>query len=84
MNRVHIRIDRLVLRGFPRADRHQLSAALQDELGRLLAAPGGATRIAALGSTARLDAGPIRVAAGGAPRETGLAAAHAIGGAIRR
>jgi hypothetical protein len=84
MKRVLVRIDGLVLRGFRHADRHALSSALEDELGRALGAPGTAERIAALASLARLHVDPVRVAPGGAPRDVGVAAARAIGGAIRR
>lgn len=84
MKRVVVHIDGLVLRGFRHADRHAVSSGLRDELGRLLAQPGVAERVAALGSIARLTAAPVRAGTGVAPRAVGASAARAIGGAIDR
>jgi hypothetical protein len=84
MKRIVIRIDNLALRGFRHADRHAVAAGLQAELGRLLAASVGQARLATLGAVPRLSVAPVRVGLGGTPREVGLAAARAIGGAIER
>jgi hypothetical protein len=84
MKRVVVHIDGLVLRGFRHPDRHAVSSGLQAELGRLLAQPGAAERVAALGSMNRLDGGSVRVGTGMALRAIGAAAARAIGSAIER
>jgi hypothetical protein len=84
VRRVVVHIDGLVLHGFRHGDRHAVAAGLRAELGRLLAQPGAAARVAALGSIARLSAAPVRAASATAPRALGAAAARAVGGAIGR
>jgi hypothetical protein len=59
---LHVHIERLVLDGLPvtRAQRGTLAAALEAELGRLLAAKGIGPSLAAGGALARLRADDLR------------------------
>mgnify|MGYP000715168842 CR=1 FL=1 len=54
MRRVVVNIDRLVLKGIRFEDRHAVAQELQEQLTRLLAAPGMAERIRRTGSAPRL------------------------------
>jgi len=54
MTRIVIHVDRLVLSGFAPEDRAAIAAGLQQELARMLAAPGAAERLAGLGNLATL------------------------------
>jgi hypothetical protein len=78
MKRVVVHIDRLVLNGFQRADRHAIAAGLQSELGRLLSEPGAAERLGGIGNVERVRAGNIQVAPSAKPESTGVSAARAI------
>ena len=79
MRRVLVHIDNLVLKGFRYEDRHAVSAALQEELTRVLAVPDAARHIAEFGSTPRLQIGNVNVGASAKPHQVGLAAGNAVG-----
>lgn len=78
MKRVIVHVERLVLRGFGHEERHAVAAGLERELGRLLAEPGAADRMARLGHIAHLRPSRISVAADVGSHGMGVAAARAI------
>ena len=75
---IHLRIDRLVLEGvtLPPGGRAALGAALEAELGRLLAAGGLAEGWQAGAAMPRLAAGPVSLA--GNPENLGTGIARAV------
>jgi hypothetical protein len=75
---VVVHVDRLVLAGVGQAARHDVAAALQSELARLLGEAHGADRLLALGNVERLRIAPLRVAADAAPKTLGARAAQSI------
>ena len=79
MRRVLVHIDSLVLKGFCYEDRHSISAALQEEIARTLAAPGAALQLTALESTPHMRIGNVNVKSGAKPHQVGLAAGNAVG-----
>ena len=77
-----LRIDELVLDGFPPGERFAIAAAFERELTRILSGP--AAPFAAAGGprrmdAGRMDAGRIILAPGGTARTTGIEAARAVG-----
>ncbi len=78
MKRVIVKIDRLVLKGFRFEDRHAIAQGLQEQLTRLLAAPGMAEQIGATGSASRLRLGNIRVAGDLGVKQIGSATGRAV------
>lgn len=77
---VDLQIDSIVFHGFSRAEGHRASAALQQELFRLITVHGLPEFSE---NTARhIDAGPIRASAA-RPEVTGARAARAIHGGLR-
>ena len=81
MRRVVVNIDRLVLKGIRFEDRHAVAQELQEQLTRLLAAPGMAERMRRTGSAPRLRLDKIQATGNmqgqGIGRATGRAmAAH--------
>jgi hypothetical protein len=78
MRRVVLHIDRLVLKGFEPGDRDRIAADLQGELGRLLADPATAGRLATLGHMPTMRSGPQSSAEGAKPQRSGISAAGAI------
>ncbi len=78
MSRVEVRIDELVLLGFGLAERDRIAAAVQQELTRLIRKEGVAGLIRNPMVRARLDAGTIRIRAGGKAKATGAAISGAI------
>jgi hypothetical protein len=81
--RLDVSIEELVLRGFPAADRHPISEALQHELARLLTSEGTPASFRDGGSIRDVNAGSIRLAAGGGPRKVGAQVARAVYGGLR-
>jgi hypothetical protein len=76
-----LRIDELVLDGFPPAERYAIAAAMERELARLLTGPNVPFAAAGgLGSIAvdRLDA-VVTLAPGASPQNVGVEAARVIG-----
>jgi hypothetical protein len=80
--KIVVHIDRLVLRGFERAERHVLAAALERELARALAAPDGAERLASHGHLARLQVPDVRL--GGVAAQQGAQLGRSIGKELLR
>jgi hypothetical protein len=78
MRRVVLHIDRLVLKGFEQDDRDRVTADLRGELGRLLADPATAGRLATLGHMSSIRSGPQSSAEGAKPQRSGTSAARAI------
>jgi hypothetical protein len=79
MRRIIVNIDSLVLKGFRYEDRHVIAAAVQEELARVLHAPGAAQQLTVLGSTPEMHLGKVTVGADAKPRQVGAAAGGAIG-----
>jgi hypothetical protein len=82
---ITVHIERLVLDGVPvaPADRPVLQAALEAELGRLLAAGGPGLAGWSSSATPLLAAEPLRLPADGAPGRLGEAIATAVHAAVR-
>lgn len=78
MKRIIVRIDRLVLTGFRFEDRHAIAQGLQEQLTRLLTAPGMAEQIGATGNTSRLRLGHVRVTGDMRGRQIGQVTGRAI------
>lgn len=76
MRRVVVHIDRLVLRGVTHG--HEVAAALQAELTRLLGEPAVVDRLASVGTVDRLRALPMPVAADTGAKILGAQAARSI------
>lgn len=79
MKRVVVHIDRLVLKGFRQEDRQVVAEGLQQELARLFAEPGAATRLSGLGDIHRLRVNNLALRDGVQPGEIGEAGARGIG-----
>lgn len=84
MKRVVVHIDRLVLRGFAASDGDGIALGLRQELGRLLADPAMANRLAAGGNVARLRLGAVPIQRGAAPCEIGTGVGRGIGDGMMR
>ena len=82
MSRVIVHVEALVLRGVRHEDRHAVSLGIQQELSRLLAAPGVDTRLAQLGDLHHVGAGEVAVVDGPKPEQIGMAAAKGIAGRL--
>ncbi|PKO32438.1 MAG: hypothetical protein CVU36_02000 [Betaproteobacteria bacterium HGW-Betaproteobacteria-9] len=78
MKRVVLHIDRLVLRGFDRADQAGIAEGLRAELGRLLATPQAAQALVAQRSVARLKVAPLPIAPGAQATAVGEQTAQSI------
>ena len=76
-----LHIDRLMFKGFDREERHRIAADLQGELGRLLADPATAGRLACLSHVSSIQVGK-EDAGGGKPERSGISAARAIVGGL--
>lgn len=77
MKRVIVHIDRLLLRGFRRDDRHSLTEGLRGELGRQLATPDALRLFMSRGDVSRLEVG-VRVEAKAKAADIGVQAARGI------
>lgn len=84
MTRVVLHIDRLVLKGFQRRDRDALVAALQAEMGRVLAEPQALARLSALHDAARLVVPAVHTDIGASPQQVGTCVAQGFGREIGR
>lgn len=75
--RISLRIERLVLHGYAATDQARISAALQNELQRLLVngMPGDGLTPVVLG---RVDAGSIAAGSAGTPEMVGAQVAHRV------
>lgn len=81
---VELHIEELVLHGFAPGDRHRIAEAMQRQLTRLLAQPGGLPPAARGGDIARLDGGAFAVAPGTPPEGVGAQVAQAIYTSVTR
>ena len=78
MKRLVLHIDQLILRGVARGDARALSTALQGELQRLLALPGGLAALQGRQGTPGVNPTPARVPHGAGPAAIGRAVAGRI------
>lgn len=85
MSRIHLHIDRIVLRGVDAADRHALVQGLQTELARVLVDPEARAAMKASRRVPVLRLGRMAMTPGPAgARSFGTGVARAIGKGIRR
>ncbi len=78
MSRIVIHIDRLLLRGFRRTDRHAIADGLRTELAQYFAEPGAAHMLAARGDQSYLKPGTLRIGSRATPARVGVQAGRAI------
>jgi hypothetical protein len=84
MRRLLVRIDKLVLKGFPYQDHDGIAVGLQGELKRIFADPVVAhQRISALRSLSSLQVGKMGIAPGSRPQSVGAEVARGIAKEIR-
>jgi 3,4-dihydroxy-2-butanone 4-phosphate synthase len=76
--RVHVEIDRMVLRGFRAEDRATVMSAFETALQRAFAEPGALDRLRANRALSRLRAGTLTVSAGTAPVQIGALSAYQL------
>ncbi|HSS48479.1 MAG TPA: hypothetical protein VLX28_05995 [Thermoanaerobaculia bacterium] len=83
---VNLHIERLILDGIDvePAQRPLLQAALERELGRLLAQGGVGPALAAGGAVPSVQAGDFQMGASGNPRQLGRQIARAVHGGLAR
>lgn len=84
MKRVNLHIDRLVLRGFRKEDRHGIAEGIQRELHRMLADPQTAQQWAIGGDAAQRKIGSVRIGQDARPQTVGAQVAQGIGRGIKR
>ncbi len=84
MTNVRLRIDELVLEGFPAGDRYRIAAAVETELARLFAERGVPAGLGESMALPRLDAGAFEVAPGARPEQIGAQIAVALYGGLTR
>lgn len=78
MTRIVLQVDKLVLRGIDPADAKAVAAGVQGELQRLLAVPGAASALIAVGDRLRVDTAPTKLAPGAGNYKTGQRIARSI------
>jgi len=78
MKRVTLHIDRLVLRGFRREDRHGVADGLQQELARMLSDPETARELVRHGDASRLRLGSMTIHQGTTPQQLGTQVARSL------
>ena len=81
---VRLRIDELVLDGFPPGDRYRIAAAVEAELSRLFADQGVPSNLASGGAVPALDAGSFDVMPDARPDRIGAQVAQAVYGGLSR
>ncbi len=74
---IELHIEELVLHGFPAGERHRIAAAMEQELGRLVAAQ-GLTGVRQSIELERVQGGVMRVVAGQKPQATGVQIARSV------
>ena len=84
MSRVVIHIDRLVLKGFPREDRHAIAAGLQQELSRVFGDREAVERLSAVGDVSRLQVRGVQIGQDSKPQHIGENVALEIGREIKK
>lgn len=83
MKRVIVHIDKLVLNGVARKDRHAFAQGLRNELSRVLAEPGSGERLAQRGDSAGLRVAGIRYGTRVKPARLGAQAGRAVAKGIK-
>ena len=73
---INFNIDQLVLHGFNRLDRHQVSQAIQTELNRLITEQGVSKAIQQNQHIRNLNAGEIKLKTNAGPRQIGTQVAR--------
>jgi hypothetical protein len=84
MKRIVLHIDRLVLRGFARADQDDIAEAMRVQLGELLANAAAVQNFADMPGLHRLQAGAVEVAHNARPAQIGKLIAGSIVRGTRR
>lgn len=79
---VELRVEELVLHGFPPGDRHRIREALERELSRLFAEEGVPPSLARGGTIPRLDAGSFEMRPGRKAEAVGSRIARTLYGGI--
>ena len=82
--RVVIHIERLVLRGFRREDRHAIAVGLEEELGRVFGEREAVQQLRAVGDASRLRVGGVHVEHGVQPQRIGANVARGIREEMRK
>ena len=81
---INIHIEELVLDGFPVSDQNRITAALQQELHRLLGQGELPVMLTRDGSVVRLDGGTVRLESGATPETMGKQVAQSLYGGLQR
>jgi hypothetical protein len=81
---VRLRIDELVLDGFPAGDRYRIAAAVEAELSRLFTDQGVPSNLVSGGAVPALDAGSFDVMPDAMPDRIGAQVAQAVYGGLSR
>jgi len=84
MTNVRLRIDELVLEGFPPGDRHRIAAAVEAELARLFAERGVPAGLRESTALPQVDGGAFELAPALRPEQVGAQVAAAIYGGLTR
>jgi hypothetical protein len=82
--RIELHIEELVLHGFVPGERHAIGAAVERELGRLLAQRGPGSPSIARGERAHVNAGDVHVAPASKAPAVGAQVAQAVYGGLTR
>ena len=81
---MRLRIEELVLDGFPPGDRYRIAAAVEAELARLFAEQGTPPGLTSGGAVPALDGGSFDMAPGARPDRIGAQVALAVYGGLAR
>ena len=81
---VKLRINELVLNGFPPQDRQRIAQAVQQELTRLLSRGPVPSALTRGGAIPGLDGGEFHVKHGATPEQTGVQVARNLYGGLKR
>lgn len=84
MKRLIVHIDRLVLNGFRREERHAIAAGLQQELARVFANQEAAWGLRNMGDLGRLRVHGVQFEAGSNPQQISASVAQGIVKEIRK
>lgn len=79
MKRVVVHIDRLVLNGFRREDRHAIAAGLEQELGRVFSDREAVSALRDRGDLSRARVNGVQFEPDAKPRQVGESVARGIG-----
>jgi hypothetical protein len=84
MAHVRLRIEELVLEGFPAGDRYRIAAAVEAELARLFAEQGIPVGLSAGGAMSVVDGGSFDLTPGARPERIGAQVAQAVYGGLAK